>query len=41
LPLKILRALGADLSGLRFTIQILQLTGLGCTDRRLSLALRK
>jgi len=41
LPLKILGALRAELSGLRFTIQILELTGLAGTDRRLPLALRK
>ena len=41
LPLIILSALRAALSGLRFTIQILDLAGLARTCRRLTLALRK
>ena len=40
-PLKILSALVTELSGLRFTIQILQLTRLARADRSLPLALRK
>jgi ABC-type dipeptide/oligopeptide/nickel transport system permease subunit len=41
LPLIILSALRAALSGLRFAIQILELTGLARTYRSLTLALRK
>jgi len=41
LSLIILSALIAELSGLRFTVQILELAGLASVDRALPLALRE